>query len=142
MFVRSLLIVLLVGCGRGASSAPGDPPPVPALERRDGDGSVSDATPSSPSAPAATPRELYGSCEARVEQPEVPGECSSDTDCVRGGCSSEVCTSRQGAADVMTTCEILPCFDVLDACACVDGRCRWSLKPTIPTPALPPLLPR
>lgn len=142
MVARALLVVLLVGCGRRATVATGDPPPPELVERSGGADDGSPGPAGGSLGPAATPQELFASCEGRVEQPEQDGECASDGDCVRAGCSSEVCTSRPSAADIMTTCEILPCFDVLDACGCVQGRCRWSLKAAIPSPALPPLLPR
>lgn len=91
-----------------------------------------------PAAPAATPisemtpQSLYAQCEGRLEQPQAAGECSSDADCVRAGCSSEICTTTKAAADLMTTCEVLPCFEVVDACGCVEGECRWSLVDVMP----------
>ena len=90
-----------------------------------------------PSAPnavaeARSSEALYASCQERVEGPSTPGECSSDADCMRVGCSQEVCiASSQG--DIVTTCEIRPCFRVLDACGCKDGTCTWSLKSEAPT---------
>ncbi len=74
---------------------------------------------------------LYEACRERVEGPSTPGECSSDADCVRTGCSQEVCVAASAAA-LATTCEILPCFQVLDACSCRDGFCSWSVKEEAP----------
>ncbi|MEN0062484.1 MAG: eight-cysteine-cluster domain-containing protein [Myxococcota bacterium] len=74
-----------------------------------------------------SPEALYASCEVRVEQPQSAGECTTDADCQRSGCSSEVCTSAKMAGEVMTTCEIQPCFAVLDACGCHDGQCTWTV---------------
>ncbi len=124
-----LLLVLGVACasGRGEPNAPAPAPaPVPAAEP---------ATPQPVAGPAEAPpaapltaEALYGSCRARVEGPEAAGECSSDEDCTKTGCSGEVCTTRDKAAGMMTTCEVLPCFQVLDTCGCVEGICSWALK--------------
>ena len=78
----------------------------------------------------------YEKCRDRVEGPEKDGECATDADCVRAGCSSEVCVPRSASADVMTTCEILPCFRVLDDCTCREQRCTWTLGEA---KALPPV---
>lgn len=81
--------------------------------------------------PSATPTDaaaLYAECEGRVEQPESDGECTTDADCVKAGCSSERCITAASAEGLMGTCEVLPCFEVLDSCGCQEGRCRWSLK--------------
>jgi len=77
--------------------------------------------------------ELYQQCRSRLEGPEIPDECSTDEDCARAGCSSEVCTTRAAASEVMTTCEVLPCFQAVEACGCVEGRCRWSLADAMPS---------
>ena len=86
--------------------------------------------------PTADPLDLYNSCKERVEGRETPGECTSDADCVKAGCSGEVCVAAELAAGMMTTCEVRPCFAALDACGCVEGLCRWSLKegPISPLP--------
>jgi eight-cysteine-cluster-containing protein len=81
-----------------------------------------------PSAEAPDPRALYDGCRNRLERPESDGECSKDEDCGRAGCSQEVCTTQARAAEVITTCAVLPCFSVLDRCGCVDGKCTWTLK--------------
>ena len=94
------------------------------------------ATPPStkPRIEPSTPAELYAQCESRLEQPEAAGECKADSDCVNAGCSSEICTTKVAAADLMTTCEMLPCFEVVDTCGCVEGQCRWSLVDVMPAP--------
>ena len=79
-----------------------------------------------------TPAELYAECEQRVEGTQQAGECTTDADCARAGCSQEVCVTASAAADVMTTCEIKPCFQVLDTCGCHDGVCSWTLKAEAP----------
>ena len=72
--------------------------------------------------------ELYAASRARVEGTEAPGECASDADCARAGCSQEVCVPARSAGEVITTCEILPVFSALDACGCHAGTCGWTLK--------------
>ncbi len=63
--------------------------------------------------------ELY----TRFEAPDVDNACTTDADCKRGGCGGEVCSA---AADVVTTCELLPVQLPPDAaCGCVDGTCQW-----------------
>ncbi len=78
--------------------------------------------------PPISPAELYAQCRSRVEGEETPSECSSDSDCTKAGCSGELCISTAAAANgPMSTCEVRPCFQVLQACGCVDGFCRWSV---------------
>jgi eight-cysteine-cluster-containing protein len=83
-----------------------------------------------------TPQMLYESCHDRLEGAEVDGECSVDADCGRAGCSQEVCVPAAKKGDVMTTCEILPCFGAVQNCGCHEGRCTWTLReqlePTLP----------
>ncbi len=81
---------------------------------------------------------LYARCQARVEGAQVAGECATDADCGRAGCSSEVCVPAAKVADVMTTCEMDPCFRVLGSCGCQAGECRWTLATAAP-PLLRPL---
>jgi eight-cysteine-cluster-containing protein len=73
-------------------------------------------------------KDLYGMCRERVEGRETPGECVSDADCQKAGCSGEVCVAVPQAAGMMTTCEIRPCYAALDSCGCQEGLCRWTLK--------------
>jgi eight-cysteine-cluster-containing protein len=95
--------------------------------------------PSSAFAEGATPASVFAGCRDRMELPEVAGECKADADCATAGCGSEVCTSTASAKDVMTTCEVLPCFQVVDACGCHEGKCSWTLDDALPTlRALPP----
>ena len=72
---------------------------------------------------------LYAECESRVEAPEREDECTTNDDCMTGGCSSEVCTTADDAAQLMSACEELECFAVLDACGCQQGLCKWSIDP-------------
>jgi len=85
-----------------------------------------------------TPRALYDECHDRVESPEAPSECSADSDCTRTGCGSEVCTTVAAAKEVMSTCEVLPCFSVLESCGCNEGTCQWTLKSEVPARKLIP----
>jgi len=77
-------------------------------------------------APAPDPQALYESCVDRVEPPQQPGECESDADCQKTGCSSEMCVATSHG-ELMTTCEVEPCFAVLQTCGCHDGQCTWSV---------------
>jgi eight-cysteine-cluster-containing protein len=55
------------------------------------------------------------------------GACTTDSDCVTGGCSAQVC---QAASEepVITTCEWRDCYDSQSTgvgCGCVAGKCQW-----------------
>ena len=55
------------------------------------------------------------------------GTCSSDFDCIFGGCSSQVCQSKY-EEPLITTCEFQECYnaDVYQvSCGCVNNRCQW-----------------
>jgi eight-cysteine-cluster-containing protein len=58
------------------------------------------------------------------------GECRSDSDCIRGGCSGQVCQSvKEGAA--ITTCEWRECYNADKykvSCNCIENRCEWGKK--------------
>lgn len=53
--------------------------------------------------------------------------CIRDRDCVPAGCSRQVCTSKELAPSVVTTCEYRSDYDCLKrtSCGCVQGRCMW-----------------
>lgn len=91
--------------------------------------------------PQGGTREPGALCKERVEGASTPGECATAADCARAGCSQEVCVPATAAGDVMTTCEILPCFQMLDTCGCHEGVCAWTFREPAPRP-LPPSLPR
>lgn len=110
------LLSLLVACS-GSPPAPVAPTPVP----------VDAPAPAVPPAPIDAAA-MYAECRTRVEEPEADSECTSDADCVSTGCSGEVCTTRSVGLDLATTCEVLDCFDVLDACGCHGGRCTWTTR--------------
>jgi eight-cysteine-cluster-containing protein len=55
------------------------------------------------------------------------GACQSDADCVTGGCSGQVCQSKD-EEPVITTCEYRECYDENAygvGCGCVAGKCQW-----------------
>ena len=63
-----------------------------------------------------------GKCERVVEDLE----CSSDSDCVKGGCSGTICQSKD-SDPIFTTCEYSPeyaCYREIN-CGCVNGKCSW-----------------
>ncbi len=80
-----------------------------------------------PVAPPVQPAGLYEACRERVEHPEQAQECASDSDCKTVGCSGEVCV-KASEEEMLTTCDVLPCYRVLDSCGCLDGRCRWTIR--------------
>lgn len=82
--------------------------------------------------PATEPAEdLCASVATRIEGPTTSGECTTDADCTTTGCSAEVCLPAAKAGDVMTTCEIHPCFATLDTCGCHTGVCSWTRKEAV-----------
>lgn len=132
VLVLGLVLVFACGCGRsdrnGLPEAPAAPRSQPAAPS---DPVVLPKPTTSGLPPAGSTRsaaELYSECEERVEGRSVAGECQSDADCQRAGCSGELCISKQEAAlGPMSTCEVRPCFAVLQACGCQEGICRWSV---------------
>lgn len=59
------------------------------------------------------------------------GACGSDADCVRAGCSSQLCVPVSQENETVTTCEYLPeyaCF-AQTTCGCVEGMCSWRQTP-------------
>lgn len=60
----------------------------------------------------------------RVEGTHVDNECSSDDDCLLGGCSGEVCSATEG---VVTTCDVVAWPPPRASCGCVADRCIWYL---------------
>ncbi len=100
-----------------------------------GEAEIPEATEAEPEQPPSdlpvdqpTPRMLYDQCHARLEGAQQEGECSVDADCGTAGCSQEVCVPTSKKGDIMTTCEILPCFNAVELCGCHEGQCTWSVK--------------
>jgi eight-cysteine-cluster-containing protein len=55
------------------------------------------------------------------------GFCSSDLDCVKGGCSSQVCQSSSDPVSI-TTCEYRDCYNAGKYnlnCKCISSQCQW-----------------
>jgi eight-cysteine-cluster-containing protein len=133
MFVhsRALWILLLAACAQRPSTVAVAPEAAPAerapLAAAPGSGSGFGGAP-------LDPQSLYDGCRERVEGTETDGECAQDADCVRTGCSSELCIAKSAAGGVMSTCEVRLCFQVLEACTCQTGHCRW----VVGAPKTPP----
>lgn len=64
-----------------------------------------------------------------VSQPKA--ECSVDADCARGGCSGEICASKETAGRVISICLMRPEYECLKltSCGCVGGRCMFKQTP-------------
>lgn len=54
-------------------------------------------------------------------------ECTSDRDCATGGCSGEVCTTREAAKEVVSVCVYRPWYSCFEetTCGCYNGVCTW-----------------
>ena len=53
--------------------------------------------------------------------------CTSDLDCVRGGCSASICQAKADE-QMLTTCEYRDCYDASRyglTCGCFSGKCQW-----------------
>lgn len=63
--------------------------------------------------------------------PRKGNECKSDSDCSIGGCSGEVCTTRELAREIVTPCVYKEWYSCLrlTSCGCYNGFCTW--KPTL-----------
>ena len=130
MFRPSLLLLTavslsMVGCGDSDANATPEPEPVevpkPAKAKKK-------AKSAKMKVKNQTPQELYDECKERVEKPQKEGECKTDADCAKAGCSSEVCTTSKAAKNVMSACDARTCYQVLDTCGCNEGQCTWSIK--------------
>lgn len=58
---------------------------------------------------------------------ETYGKCDLDADCIRGGCSGQVCQSKN-EEPVITTCEWKECYDLnlfQLKCRCINKQCKW-----------------
>lgn len=126
------LLLLLLACAHSGATDVAEPiAEVPIVE----------ATPPLP--PLMVPRDPGFSMpiEARIEGLGSAGECATDADCATAGCSAEVCVAATRAADVVTTCEILPIVSELKACTCQEGMCRWVHEAGARSLGLPRTLP-
>jgi hypothetical protein len=124
--------VMLVGCP--ASSQPASPSSQPAQVQED-PGEVAETgeqPPAKPEQPVQPPPGERVAAVAktdplfeRVEAASMNNKCAVDSECFRGGCSSEVCSAEDG---VNTTCEMpangWPQGQV-EFCGCVASECVW-----------------
>lgn len=99
---------------------PGPPSEVPAGTPAAGD--------RAPAIPASHP--MYN----RFEGTHVNNACTSDSECVKGGCSSEVCSADKS---VNTTCEVIEGLPEGASCGCVAKTCIWVKGSGGSTPAPP-----
>jgi eight-cysteine-cluster-containing protein len=100
-----LAALLIPSCGGTAPGGPGGGPEAPPGAKR------------TPFVPEGHP------LHARLEAPEARNTCAVDADCVKGGCSGEICAGE----NVVSTCE-MPAggWPVQSAsCGCVHGLCLW-----------------
>ncbi len=60
------------------------------------------------------------------------GECETNSDCARAGCSDSVCQSINEET-VITTCEFKDCYNAEKynmRCKCINGQCQWQQNTT------------
>lgn len=53
--------------------------------------------------------------------------CSANSDCIVGGCSSQVCQSKN-EEPAITTCEYRECYNAEKygaSCLCLNEQCQW-----------------
>ncbi|MEM7819439.1 MAG: eight-cysteine-cluster domain-containing protein [Candidatus Aenigmatarchaeota archaeon] len=56
------------------------------------------------------------------------GNCYFDSDCILGGCSGQICQSKNEES-IVTTCEFRECYDAEKynlKCKCINLKCQWS----------------
>ena len=56
------------------------------------------------------------------------GSCQTDADCIKGGCSGQICQSKDEEQKI-TTCEWRECYNSTRNninCVCIKNRCRWN----------------
>lgn len=56
------------------------------------------------------------------------GKCTSDANCLAGGCSGQVCQSKD-EEPIITTCEWEDCYDAGKFglnCKCLNNQCQWA----------------
>jgi len=94
-----------------------DPKPPPATDELPGPPSTPPtAGDRKPAIPASHP--MYN----RLEGTHLNNACKSDSECLTGGCSSEVCSAEKS---VTTTCEVIEGVPEGASCGCVANTCIW-----------------
>ena len=90
--------------------------------------------------PSIEPEPIGPDTEVFTEPPEpeadfcgqsTGGRCLTDSDCVQGGCSGEVCQSKDEES-IITPCVFRECFDAEAynrQCKCVNEQCQWYKYP-------------
>jgi eight-cysteine-cluster-containing protein len=76
-----------------------------------------------------------GACKPAPAEEDFCGnstlhECSVHSECVKSGCSGQVCAHAQ--EEIVTTCEYRNCYKASEyglQCGCFDNRCQWSDEP-------------
>lgn len=60
-------------------------------------------------------------------QLETTQECLSDNDCVKSGCSSQLCVPKEKASNTITTCEWKDEYQCYQNgnCRCINSKCSW-----------------
>jgi len=56
------------------------------------------------------------------------GKCTTDKDCIKSGCSGEVCQSRF-EEPVITPCQYKECYNPEKynvKCKCINNKCQWA----------------
>ena len=72
----------------------------------------------------------YANCGREFCGRSTKGYCESDGDCMEGGCSGQVCQSKD-EEEMITTCEWRDCYDAEEYgfnCTCVDNKCQWHIR--------------
>ncbi|MBS3117846.1 eight-cysteine-cluster domain-containing protein [Candidatus Woesearchaeota archaeon] len=70
---------------------------------------------------------ILSACKPQDNLPKVNAECLSDADCGVGGCSGQVCATKEKAENIITTCDFRPEYACLELtnCICQNGKCNW-----------------
>lgn len=55
-------------------------------------------------------------------------DCSSDADCMKSGCSGQLCIPTSQKQDSFSTCEFKPEYECYSTqgCLCQNNKCSWS----------------
>ncbi|WP_042697439.1 CGP-CTERM-anchored Cys-rich protein [Thermococcus sp. PK] len=63
--------------------------------------------------------------------PKNGDECRRDSECAVGGCSGEVCTTKDLAREIVTPCVYKEWYGCLrlTSCGCYNGFCTWKPNP-------------
>ncbi|MDP2934581.1 MAG: eight-cysteine-cluster domain-containing protein [bacterium] len=72
--------------------------------------------------PQEQPKDITGFCGQSTN-----GPCSKNEDCMSGGCSGQVCQSKN-EEPIITTCEYAECYNAAAynlTCGCKNNQCQW-----------------